>query len=76
MEGEAESVWEGLPNTVYHLRTRGLLFMAPLTAGQTLLQWWMAFEGTEHGGILAVGRDQQIFAFPHCSSAPYTKPSP
>ena len=58
MEGEAESVWEGLPNTIYRLRTRGLLFMTPLTAGQTLLQWWMAFEGTEHGGILAVGRDQ------------------
>ena len=37
---------------------QGLLFMTPLTAGQTLLQWWMAFEGTEHGGILAVGRDQ------------------
>ena len=33
-------------------------FTTPLTAGQILLQWWMAFEGTEHGGILAVGRDQ------------------
>ena len=29
-------------------------FTTPLMAGQTPLQWWMAFEGTEHGGILAV----------------------
>ena len=33
-------------------------FTTPLTPGQTPRQWWMAFEGTEHGGILAVGRDQ------------------
>ena len=57
MEGEAESICEGLPNAVYHLRTRGLSIYDP-TAGQTTLEWWMAFEGTEHGGILAVGRDQ------------------
>jgi len=29
-------------------------FTTPLTAGQTLLQWWMVFKGTEHGVILAV----------------------
>ncbi len=29
-------------------------FTTPLTAGQTPLQCWMVFEGTEHGGILAV----------------------
>ena len=54
---EAESVCEGLPNTVSRLCTRGLSIYDP-TAGQTPLEWWMAFEGTEHGGILAVGRDQ------------------
>jgi len=29
-------------------------FTTPLTAGQSPLEWWMAFEETEHGGILAV----------------------
>ena len=57
MEGEAKSVCEGLPNAVYRLCTRGLPIYDP-TAGQTPLEWWMAFKGTEHGGILAVGHDQ------------------
>ena len=60
---KAFAVWEGLPNAAYRLRSIAYAqgaypFMTPLTAGQILLQWWMAFEGTEHGGILAVGRDQ------------------
>ena len=29
-------------------------FTTPLTVGQTPLQWWMAFKGTEHGGIPVV----------------------
>jgi hypothetical protein len=29
-------------------------FTTPLTNGQSPLEWWMAFEETEHGGILAV----------------------
>ena len=36
------------------------LFTTPLAAGQLPLEWWMAFEGTESGGILAVS-DNQMF---------------
>lgn len=31
-------------------------FMAPLSVGQSPLEWWLAFEGTPNGGILAVSR--------------------
>jgi hypothetical protein len=41
-------------------------FTTPLTAGQTPLQWWMAFEGTEHGGILAVSSLSVNIAFARC----------
>ena len=37
-------------------------FTTPLTVGQSPLQWWMAFEGTEHGGILAVSSTSVKFA--------------
>lgn len=37
-------------------------FTTPLAVGQSPLQWWMAFEGTEHGGILAVSSTSVKFA--------------
>lgn len=41
----------------------------PLTAGQTRLQWWLAFEGWEYGEILAVSC-QQLFAIARYSHIP------
>ena len=55
---EKPKAFEKAYQTQFITYAQGLLFMTPLTAGQTLLQWWMAFEGTENGGILAVDRDQ------------------
>jgi hypothetical protein len=45
-------------------------FTTPLTVGQSPLQWWMAFEGTDHGGILAVGSMSVKFASANYSSTP------
>ncbi|KIM38034.1 hypothetical protein M413DRAFT_76363 [Hebeloma cylindrosporum] len=40
-------------------------FTTPLMVGQSPLEWWMAFEGTEHAGILAAIAIKLFGALPH-----------